>query len=76
MLCIKNIKFNLSDGSYQVSNTQDVYVHIIKKHETVTDNPSIGICVNKIENRITFKIKTWLLCRAFNALNNEITWKH
>ena len=28
------------------------------KHETFTDNPSITIYVNKIENRITFKIKT------------------
>ena len=31
---------------------------ILKKHEAVTDNPSIRIYVNKIENRITFKIKT------------------
>ena len=30
----------------------------MKKHETVTDNPSIRIYINKIENRITFKIKT------------------
>ena len=30
----------------------------LKKHETVTDNLSIKICVNKIENWITFKIKT------------------
>ena len=30
--------------------------HIIKKHETLTDNPPIIIYVNKIENRITFKI--------------------
>ena len=29
-----------------------------KKHETVTDNLSIMIYVDKIENRITFKIKT------------------
>ena len=29
-----------------------------KKHETVIDKPSIRIYVNKIENRITFKIKT------------------
>ena len=28
------------------------------KHETVTDNPSIMIYVNKIENRTIFKIKT------------------
>ena len=31
----------------------------MKKHETVTDNPSIRIYINKRENRITFKIKTW-----------------
>ena len=29
-----------------------------EKHETLTDNPSIIIYLNKIENRITFKIKT------------------
>ena len=29
-----------------------------KKHETVTDNPSIMIYINKTENRITFIIKT------------------
>ena len=35
------------------------YFHcIIKKHETVTNNPPRRIYVNKIENRITFKIKT------------------
>ena len=28
-----------------------------KKHEAITDNPSISIFINKIENRITFKIK-------------------
>ena len=31
---------------------------MIKKHETLTDNPSIKINVNRIKNRITFKIKT------------------
>ena len=30
----------------------------LKKHETVTDNPSIRTYINKIENRITFKTKT------------------
>ena len=30
----------------------------IKKHEAITDNPSIRIYINKIVNRITFKIKT------------------
>ena len=31
---------------------------MVKKHETVTDNPPLRIYVNKIENRITFRIKT------------------
>ena len=30
----------------------------LKKHREKTDNPSIRKYVNKIENRITFKIKT------------------
>ena len=31
--------------------------YILKKNGENTDNPSIRIFVNKIENRITFKIK-------------------
>ena len=53
-----NEEFELSDGSYSVSDIQDYFKSILKKHEAVTDNPSKMICVNKIENRITFKIKT------------------
>ena len=37
---------------------QEYFEYIIKTHETVTDNPPTGIYVNKIENRITLKIKT------------------
>ena len=37
---------------------QDYFKYIFNKHETVTDNPSVMIYVNKIENRITFIIKT------------------
>ena len=29
----------------------------LKKHDTITDTPSIMIYVSKIKNRITFKIK-------------------
>ena len=52
-----NEKFELPDESYSVSNIQHYFEYIIKKHETLTDNPPIRIYVNKIENRITFKIK-------------------
>ena len=38
-----------------------------KKHGEKTDNPSIKIYVNKIENRITFKIKTGHYLELFTA---------
>ena len=50
----RNEEFQLPDGSYSVSDIQDYFEHIIKKHETIIDNPSIRIYVKKIENRITF----------------------
>ena len=50
-------KFELPDGSYSVSDIQDYFEYILKKHSESVDNPSIRIYVNKIENRITFKIK-------------------
>ena len=52
-----NNKFELPDGSYSVSNIQDHFEHILKKHGQNIDQPSVKIYVNKIENRITFKIK-------------------
>ena len=53
-----NDKFKLPDGSYSVSDIQGYFEYILKKHNEKIDNRSIKIHVNKIENRITFKIKT------------------
>ena len=53
-----NDKFELPDGSYSVSDSQDYFEHILKKHEENIDNPSVKVYVNKIKNRITFKVKT------------------
>ena len=50
-------EFKLLDGSYSVSDTRDYFEYIFKKHGEETDNSSIRIYVNKIEHRITFKIK-------------------
>ena len=41
-----------------MSDIPNYFRYIIKKHEIVTDNPPIRIYDKKIENRITFKIKT------------------
>ena len=50
-------KFELSDGSYSVLNIQEYFESIFKKRGEDIDEPSVQICVNEIENRITFKIK-------------------
>ena len=51
-------EFELPDGLYSVSNIQDYFEYILKKNSESVDNPSIRIYVHKIENRITFKIKS------------------
>ena len=50
-------EFELPDGSYSVSDIQDYIEYILKKHSESVDNPSIRMYINRIENRITFKIK-------------------
>ena len=50
--------FDLPDGSYSIADIQDYFEFIIKKHETLTENPPVQIYPNKIKNRIVFKIKT------------------
>ena len=50
-------EIELSDGSYSVSDIQDYFEYILKKHNESVDNPSIRMYINRIENRITFKIK-------------------
>ena len=53
-----NDTFDLPDGSYYIADIQDYFEFIIKKHETLNENPSIQIYPNQIKNRIIFKIKT------------------
>ena len=36
-----NDKFDLPDESYSVSDIQDYFEYIIKKHETIADNPPV-----------------------------------
>ena len=64
-----NKEFTLPDGSYSVSDIQDYFEYILKMHgekinkdkDNDKDNdknkPSVKIYINRVENRITFKIK-------------------
>ena len=49
-----NETFDLSDGSYNISEIQ----YIIKRHETIGENAPILIYANTINNKIVFKIKS------------------
>ena len=52
-----NDEFELPNGSYSVSDIQNYFEFILEEHGENIDEPSVQIYVNKIENRITFKIK-------------------
>ena len=45
-----NDKFELPDGSYSVSDIQDYFEYIFKKHGENIDNPSVKIYEGNIEN--------------------------
>ena len=76
-----NDKFELPDGSYSTSDIQDYFQYILKKHREDIDKPSVQIYVNKIENRVTFKIKNGYSLELFTPetikllgnTENEIT---
>ena len=53
---MKNLNYLMDHILYQIFKISlKIY---LKKHGEKTVNPSIRIYINKIENRITFKIKT------------------
>ena len=43
-----NDEFELPDGSYSISNIQDYFEYILKKHGEDIDEPSVQIYVNDI----------------------------
>ena len=47
----------MPDGFWSVSDIQDYIKYIIKKHETLTTIPPIHVIINRINNRLVFKIK-------------------
>ena len=54
----KNNKFKISAPTYSVSDIQDYSECILEKSRGKTVYPAITTYINKIENRIVFKIKT------------------
>ena len=60
----RNDEFDSSDGSYSISDIQDSFEFIIKKHETLTEDPPVQIYVKNIRNK---NKKTRLHIRIVNS---------
>ena len=52
-----NETFDLSNVSYSIANIQVYFEFIIKKHETLTENPPVQIYPNRIKHRNFLKQK-------------------
>ena len=50
-------EFKLPDGSYSISDVQDYFEYILKKHSETVDNPSIKIYVKKLKIGLHLKLK-------------------
>ena len=53
----QNDEFELPDGSHSVPDIQDQIEYIIKKHRTLITISPIHVYINRINNRLLFKIK-------------------
>ena len=70
-----NDNFELPDGSYSIADIQDYFELIIKKHETLTENPPVQIYSNKIKSRIVLKITGYKL-ELLSLETMKLFWKY
>ena len=55
-----------------MTHIQGYFEYIIKKHETFADNSPIQRYVNRIQNRIKFKIKTGYYLKYFTPKTMQL----
>ena len=71
---IWNEEFKSPDGSYSVSDFQDYFEYILKKHEENNNKPSVQTYINKTENRVTFKIKNGYSLELLTEETIKLLW--
>ena len=70
----RNDKFELPDGSYSVSNIQDYFEYILKKHVENIDKPSVKIYVIKIEKKLHLKLKNGYSLELLTSETMKLLW--
>ena len=70
-----NEEFQLPNESYSVSNIQYYFKHIIKKYGLVSNNPSVKIYVNQIENKdyVNLELLTLETVKLLGRTKSKIT---
>ena len=58
-----NNKFELPNGSYSISDIQNYFVYIIKKHVTLVNNPSINLNIKILYLNIILNVELRLKLR-------------
>ena len=58
-----NNKFELPDGLYSVSDIQDYFEYILKKHGENTDKPSVQIYVKKLKIGLHLKLRMGIVLK-------------
>ena len=72
-----NEEFELPDASYSISDIQDYFEYVLKKHGEKTANPSIRIYINTMQNQImSNQIKIITGCYLELLTPETITWKY
>ena len=66
-------EFKLPDGSYSISDIQDYFEYILKKHSDNVDNQSIRIYVNKIKNGYYLELLTPETIKLLGSTKSKIT---
>ena len=54
-----------------MSDIQDYFEYLLKRHRENNDNPLVKIYVNKIEYRITFRVKNGYSIETMKVLGNN-----
>ena len=67
-------EFKFPDGSYSMSGMQDYFEEIIKKVEALDDKPPTQIYVNRIQNRIEFKMNTRYCLELLTCEAKTLHW--
>ena len=63
------------ESECSISDIQDSFEYILKKHGENTANSLIRIYVNKIDSIITFKVKTGYYLQLLNPETMKLLWR-